>query len=129
MVTLLLLVVSNTFKLSFPSPYLLEKTTADDITSTPTAEATDEELEEDELEAVAKHFGKDVGELTLEALIELEKKRQEGEEEDGGVPRQKGPSLETILGKMSTSSTLGLSDSISKCIGEEKENQEGQLLL
>uniref|UniRef100_A0A3P8W7K0 Transcription factor IIIB 90 kDa subunit n=1 Tax=Cynoglossus semilaevis TaxID=244447 RepID=A0A3P8W7K0_CYNSE len=102
-----------------------EKTTADDITSTPTAEATDEELEEDELEAVAKHFGKDVGELTLEALIELEKKRQEGEEEDGGVPRQKGPSLETILGKMSTSSTLGLSDSISKCIGEEKENQEG----
>ncbi|XP_058470969.1 transcription factor IIIB 90 kDa subunit-like [Solea solea] len=98
-----------------------------DAISTPSkmAAATDEEQEEeDELEAVAKHFGKQMSELTLEALIKLEQKTpgEEEEEEEGGSPKRKGPTLESILGRMPTASTLGLPESISKCIGEEKEN-------
>ncbi|KAG7510484.1 transcription factor IIIB 90 kDa subunit-like [Solea senegalensis] len=100
----------------------------DDDVSTPSkmSAATDEEREEeDELEAVAKHFGKEMSELTLEALIKLEQKApedEEEEEEEGGSPKRKGPTLESILGRMPTASTLGLPESISKCFGEEKEN-------
>ena len=102
----------------------------DDVlsTSSKVSDDGDEETEE-ELQAVAKHFGKELGELTLEALLKLEKKRpeeeeEEEEEEEGGVPRRKGPTLESILGRMPTASTLGLSESISTCIGHEKENGE-----
>lgn len=73
---------------------------------------------------MAKHFEKDIDELTLEALIKLEQKRPEQEEQEDGVPRRKGPSLASILGTMPSAATLGLSDSISRCIGEEKENGE-----
>uniref|UniRef100_A0A665X637 B-related factor 1 n=1 Tax=Echeneis naucrates TaxID=173247 RepID=A0A665X637_ECHNA len=72
--------------------------------------------EEDELRAVAKHFGKDLGELTLE--------EEEEEEEDGDVPKRKGPSLAYILGTMPSAATLGLPESITKCVGDEKENGE-----
>lgn len=85
--------------------------------------------EEEELQAVAKHFGKDLGELTLEALIKLEQKRPEDEDEnqeedEEGVPKRKCPSLASILGRMPTAATLGLSESITKCVGDEKENGE-----
>lgn len=84
--------------------------------------------EEEELQAVAKHFGRDLGELTLEALIKLEQKRPEDEDEnqDGeeGVSKRKCPSLASILGRMPTAATLGLSESITKCVGDEKENGE-----
>uniref|UniRef100_A0A671W640 B-related factor 1 n=1 Tax=Sparus aurata TaxID=8175 RepID=A0A671W640_SPAAU len=69
--------------------------------------------EEDELQAVAKHFGKEIGELTLEALIRLEQKSPEEEEEDqedGDVPKRKAPTLASILGTMPTAATLGLKD-------------------
>ena len=84
----------------------------------------DEELDEDEeLQAVATHFGKELGELTLEALIKLEQKSPEEEEsEERDAPQRKGPSLASILGTMPTSATLGLSESINNCIGNEKEN-------
>ncbi|XP_034433351.1 BRF1 RNA polymerase III transcription initiation factor subunit a isoform X2 [Hippoglossus hippoglossus] len=100
----------------------------DDVLSTSSKMSDDgDEEAEEELQAVAKHFGKELGELTLEALLKLEKKRpeeeeEEEEEEEGGVPRRKGPSLESILGTMPTASTLGLSESISNCIGHQKEN-------
>ncbi|XP_069391612.1 BRF1 general transcription factor IIIB subunit a isoform X2 [Paralichthys olivaceus] len=88
-----------------------------------TSSKTADDSDEDELQAVAKHFGKELGELTLEALLKLEKKKPEEEEEhEGIVPRRKGPSLESILGTMPTASTLGLSESIGSCIGHEKEN-------
>ncbi|XP_029684126.1 transcription factor IIIB 90 kDa subunit-like isoform X2 [Takifugu rubripes] len=83
------------------------------------------ESEEDELQAVAKHFGKDLEELTLEALLKLDQKtEEEGEEalEEDGVPRRKAPSLASILGPMPSAATLGLSSSIGDCLGEEKEN-------
>lgn len=89
-------------------------------------EDCEEPEEEDVLQAVAKHFGKELGELTLEALIKLEQKTPEGGEEDqeqeDGIPKRKGPSLESILGTMPTAATLGLPESIGTCIGEEKEN-------
>uniref|UniRef100_A0A672GJY8 Transcription factor IIIB 90 kDa subunit n=1 Tax=Salarias fasciatus TaxID=181472 RepID=A0A672GJY8_SALFA len=83
--------------------------------------------EEEELQAVAKHFGRDLDELTLEALIRLERSRpgepeQEGAEPQDGVPRRRGPSLESILGPMPSSATLGLQESLHGCVGEEKEN-------
>lgn len=88
----------------------------------------EEPEEEDELQAVAKHFGKDLNELTLEALIKLEQKRpdEEGENqelEEEGVPKRKAPSLASILGTMPSAATLGLSESISDCVGD-KENGE-----
>uniref|UniRef100_A0A3Q4IFX7 Transcription factor IIIB 90 kDa subunit n=1 Tax=Neolamprologus brichardi TaxID=32507 RepID=A0A3Q4IFX7_NEOBR len=84
--------------------------------------------DEDELRAVAKHFGKDLNELTVEALIKLEQKRPEDEEgnqeqeEDGDFPQRKAPSLAFLLGSMPSSATLGLSESISSCVTDEKEN-------
>uniref|UniRef100_UPI003AAE9882 transcription factor IIIB 90 kDa subunit-like n=1 Tax=Centroberyx gerrardi TaxID=166262 RepID=UPI003AAE9882 len=89
----------------------------------------DDQDEDEELRAVAKHFGKDLRELTLEALRKLEQKRpdeeeeeEEEEEDEEGVPRRKGPSLESILGPMPTAASLGLSESLSDCMGEGKEN-------
>uniref|UniRef100_A0A3Q4BIC8 B-related factor 1 n=1 Tax=Mola mola TaxID=94237 RepID=A0A3Q4BIC8_MOLML len=87
--------------------------------------------EEDELEAVAKHFGKDLNEITLEALIKLEQSRpeQEGEnqelEDEDGIPKRRAPSLASILGPMPSAATLGLSESISDCMGDGKENDGG----
>ncbi|XP_042292829.1 transcription factor IIIB 90 kDa subunit-like [Thunnus maccoyii] len=90
-------------------------------------EADDDDDEEDELQAVAKHFGKELGDLTLEALIKLEQKtpeedEQEQQQEEEDIPKRKGPSLASILGTMPTAATLGLKESISNCIGDEKEN-------
>lgn len=90
----------------------------------------EEPEEEDELEAVAKHFGKDLNEITLEALIKLEQSRpeQEGEnqelEDEDGIPKRRAPSLASILGPMPSAATLGLSESISDCMGDGKENGE-----
>ncbi|XP_029937884.1 BRF1 general transcription factor IIIB subunit a [Myripristis murdjan] len=99
----------------------------DDDASSMLSDAADSEEQEDEdeeLQAVAKHFGRELGELTLDALKKLEQslpeeEEEEQEEEEG---RRKGPSLESILGPMPTATSLGLSESISDRIGEEKEN-------
>ncbi|CAG03766.1 unnamed protein product [Tetraodon nigroviridis] len=77
--------------------------------------------EEDDLQAVAKYFGKDLEELTLEALIKLEQPRpqeeEEEEEEEDAVPRRKAPSLASILGPMPSAATLD-------CRGDEKEKEK-----
>ena len=104
----------------------------EDLSTSSKAEDDVEQEEEDELRAVAKHFGKDLSELTLEALIKLQQKNpeedgEEGEEEnreERHVPQRKGPSLASILGTMPSAAALGLSESISDCIGDEKENGE-----
>uniref|UniRef100_A0A8D3C0L6 B-related factor 1 n=1 Tax=Scophthalmus maximus TaxID=52904 RepID=A0A8D3C0L6_SCOMX len=80
----------------------------------------------------ASYVKEDMCELTMEALLKLERRGLEEEEEEpeeqeeggGGVPKRKGPSLESILGPMPTASTLGLSESIGTCIGDGKENGE-----
>ncbi|XP_044022713.1 BRF1 RNA polymerase III transcription initiation factor subunit a isoform X2 [Siniperca chuatsi] len=86
-------------------------------------EDVDEPEEEEELQAVAKHFGKELGELTLEALMKLEQKRpEEDQEQEEDVPKRKAPSLASILGTMPSAATLGLTESIGGCIGDGKEN-------
>lgn len=54
------------------------------------------------------------------------------EEEEERMDEQntpfKRPSLEVLLGPLPTAASLGLSESIDKCIGEEKENENGELL-
>ncbi|KAM9341454.1 BRF1 general transcription factor IIIB subunit a [Symphorus nematophorus] len=106
--------------------YAKEDGENDDNLSTSSKTADGEEPEEEDvLQAVAKHFGKELDELTLEALIKLEQKTPEENqelEEDEDVPKRKAPSLESILGTMPSAATLGLKESISDCIGEEKEN-------
>lgn len=83
----------------------------------------DEDSDEDEaLRAIAKHFGKELSELSVEALINLEKMRPEEEEE--GAPQQKGPSLDFILGTMSSSAALGVSESFSSCLKKNEANGE-----
>ncbi|CAL8298181.1 unnamed protein product [Arctogadus glacialis] len=88
-------------------------------------EEVDEEVDE-ELMAVAKHFGKELSELSL---ADLEKggggggggEDDEEEQEVAGGGRR-GPSLESILGPMPTAASLGLQDSIRTAVDEEKEN-------
>ncbi|MEQ2314638.1 hypothetical protein AMECASPLE_014211 [Ameca splendens] len=94
----------------------------EDITST-SSKVVEELNEGDELQAVAKHFGKELDEITLEALIKLEKEGSEEEEnQQENFSKRKGPSLASILGRMSTSATLGLTESISHCVGDNMEN-------
>lgn len=83
--------------------------------------------EDEELRAVARHFDKDLRRhtLTVEALIKLEQKTPEEENECGmKIPERVGPSLASILGTMPSAATLGLPESINKCTGEERENGE-----
>nr|XP_015824509.2 transcription factor IIIB 90 kDa subunit isoform X2 [Nothobranchius furzeri] len=95
----------------------------EDCTSSPSRTVTvesgesGEDIEDAELQAVARHFGKELDEISLEALIKLEKKTPEDLEED--FPRNKGPSLASILGKMPSSATLGLSASLGSCVDAE----------
>lgn len=109
---------------------LLPLLDGEDITDDTLTTCKTEESEADhELEAVAKHFGKELSEITLEALIKLEQKNHEveGENENLGeddVPKRDAPSLASILGRMPSAATLGLNESISDCIGNEKENGE-----
>lgn len=84
----------------------------------------DDPEEEEELQALAKHFGKDADELTLEALVKLEQggPEEEEEQEERGVPRPSYPSLASILGSLPSAATLGLPESI--YMAGEKENGE-----
>lgn len=77
----------------------------------------DEECDDEELRAVASHLnnsscsnGKPTGE-------------EDEEREDGRDTPLKRPSLEVLLGPLPTAASLGLSESINKCVGEEKENE------
>ncbi|XP_047467706.1 transcription factor IIIB 90 kDa subunit-like [Mugil cephalus] len=115
--------------------YTKEDLLNDDVLSTSSklADVEEPEDDDDELQAVAKHFGKDLDELTLEALIKLEKTRaeeeeeeeEEGEEGEDHVPKRRGPSLASILGTMPSSSTLGLPESINNCVGENEKENDG----
>ncbi|XP_054469410.1 LOW QUALITY PROTEIN: transcription factor IIIB 90 kDa subunit-like [Anoplopoma fimbria] len=123
--------------------YAKEDTAKDDCdvvsTSSLTADCEEEDEDEDEdediLQAVAKHFGKDLGELTLEALIKLEQKTPEDEDEEededleGDVPKRKAPSLQSILGTMPTASSLALPHSIDKGDGDDGDAEGGELDL
>ncbi|KAM4723704.1 BRF1 general transcription factor IIIB subunit a [Anableps anableps] len=101
--------------------YTKEAFTSDDINS-PSSKEVEELNEGDELQAVAKHFGKQLEEITLEALIKLEGGSPDEETQEENFPKRKGPSLASILGRMSSSASLGLSETISHCVGDDMEN-------
>ncbi|KAM9777957.1 LOW QUALITY PROTEIN: transcription factor IIIB 90 kDa subunit-like [Neosynchiropus ocellatus] len=97
--------------------YAKEDVTSDEDVVVASADLEPDEV--DELNAVARHFGKDLSDLTVEALVELENKGAEEDQES--VPGKRRPTLASILGPMPTAATLGLNESI--CNGtEEKEN-------
>ncbi|XP_077420662.1 BRF1 general transcription factor IIIB subunit a isoform X2 [Vanacampus margaritifer] len=98
------------------------------LCASPEAEQEDEketEEEDDVLKAVAKHFGKDVAELTLEKLIQLEQiggAAEDQDQQDQQEPKRKGPTLESILGaSLPTAATLGLDNAVESCGKGEQE--------
>ncbi|XP_007574960.1 transcription factor IIIB 90 kDa subunit-like [Poecilia formosa] len=96
--------------------YTKEDILSDDSSSSSSKE---EPSEGDELHAVAKHFGRELEELTLEALIKLEGGELEEEDQEENVPKRKGPSLASILGRMTSSSSLGLSETFSHSVRDD----------
>nr|XP_049595891.1 transcription factor IIIB 90 kDa subunit isoform X3 [Syngnathus scovelli] len=91
-------------------------------------EEDQKETEEDKdvLEAVAKHFGKDLAELTLEKLIELEQIGGASEDPHRQEPKRKGPTLASILGaSLPTAASLGLNNSCSKEEQDDETSAEG----
>lgn len=95
---------------SFSPPLLGPQEEEDDEISLPDGE----EREDEELKAVAQHLNKELCDQVIS-----------GEEDGDGQeerPPRRGPSLASLLGPMPTAASLGLPESISKCIGEEKEN-------
>ncbi|KAG7277721.1 hypothetical protein CRUP_023009 [Coryphaenoides rupestris] len=85
----------------------------------------DEEEVDEELLAVAKHFGKELGELTIVGLPGMKRggQEEEEEEEEEKCVGRKGPSLESILGTMPTAASLGLQDSIRASDDGEKNGE------
>ncbi|XP_036431213.1 BRF1 RNA polymerase III transcription initiation factor subunit a [Colossoma macropomum] len=76
----------------------------------------DEEFEDEELQAVATHMNKSL------CSDRQDSEEEEEREKDRGTPLKR-PSLEVLLGPLPTAASLGLSESIDKCVGEEKENE------
>ena len=72
---------------------------------------------DEELLAVAKYFGKELMELSMENLKKLEERPAKGEEEEDDQESCR-PSLESILGPMPTAASLGLTENMD-CAGEE----------
>ncbi|XP_047668047.1 BRF1 RNA polymerase III transcription initiation factor subunit a isoform X2 [Tachysurus fulvidraco] len=77
----------------------------------------DDEVEDEDLRAAASHLNTD-----LPRVGDREERRDTTEEEQDSPPKR--PSLEALLGPLPTAASLGLSDSIQKCVGEEKENEQ-----
>uniref|UniRef100_A0A8C7YHD4 Transcription factor IIIB 90 kDa subunit n=1 Tax=Oryzias sinensis TaxID=183150 RepID=A0A8C7YHD4_9TELE len=110
--------------------YVNRDLSSEDICSVLSQQDDNQSDEDEELRAVARHFDKDLDTLTVEALIKLEQKTPEEENECGmKIPERGGPSLASILGTMPSAATLGLPESINKCTGEERENGDGELDL
>ncbi|KAF4089885.1 hypothetical protein AMELA_G00043380 [Ameiurus melas] len=80
--------------------------------------------EDEDLRAAVSHLNEDVsGVHDGEERCDEERREATEEERDSPIKR---PSLEALLGPLPTAASLGLSDSIQKCVGEEKENENEQ---
>ncbi|XP_030626602.1 transcription factor IIIB 90 kDa subunit [Chanos chanos] len=91
-------------------------------------QAGDEEPEDEEMQAAAQHLNQ---EFISQVLPELEQETQgEGETQQRDRERSDQPSKSThipltaILGPLPSAASLGLTDSIRKCISEEGESDE-----
>lgn len=80
----------------------------------------DEDGEDEDLRAAASHLHK-----ILPGVSNGEEQCDE-ERQEVRDSQAKRPSLEALLGPLPTAASLGLSDSIHKCAGEEKENEKGE---
>ncbi|XP_060781205.1 BRF1 RNA polymerase III transcription initiation factor subunit a [Neoarius graeffei] len=78
----------------------------------------DEDGEDEDLRAAASHLSK-----ILPGVSNGEEQCDE-ERQEARDSQAKRPSLEALLGPLPTAASLGLSDSIHKCAGEEKENEK-----
>ncbi|KAI4905011.1 hypothetical protein NFI96_003636 [Prochilodus magdalenae] len=79
----------------------------------------EEECEDEDLLAAATHLSKSL------CGDEQASEDEEEQENEQSTPLKR-PSLEVLLGPLPTAASLGLSESISKCVGEEKENENGE---
>ncbi|XP_019734127.1 BRF1 general transcription factor IIIB subunit a [Hippocampus comes] len=111
----------------------LQKHVNEALGASPEAEEEDEketEEEDDVVKAVAKHFGKDLAELTLEKLIELEQIGDGADDLERELrgPARKGPTLASILGaSLPTAATLGLRNSEgSRAKGEQGDENSAE---
>ncbi|KAJ7990944.1 hypothetical protein DPEC_G00292130 [Dallia pectoralis] len=87
-----------------------------------------EERDEEELKAVAEHLNRDLCDQVISGEAEEEEEMTEQVER----PPRRGPSLASLLGPMPTAASLGLPESISKCIEEKDDNgdtENGELDL
>lgn len=82
---------------------------------------------DEELQAAASHLNKGLSSINDEDEGDEEEHDKVGEEKRD--TRMKRPSLEVLLGPLPTAASLGLSNSINMCVGEEKENGECHFCL
>ncbi|MCJ8731039.1 hypothetical protein PDJAM_G00191240 [Pangasius djambal] len=92
--------------------------------TSPSVHDLDDEGEDEDLRAAASHLSKDLPGIS-DGEEQCDDERQEAREEERDS-QPKRPSLEALLGPLPTAASLGLSDSIHKCVGEEKENENEQ---
>lgn len=96
----------------------------DDAVSVTSSSMLDLDEEDEDLRVAASHLNQD---LPGDGDEPRDEEQQEAEVEEGERDsRSKRPSLEALLGPLPTAASLGLSDSINKCVGEEKENENGE---
>ncbi|XP_061889834.1 transcription factor IIIB 90 kDa subunit-like isoform X2 [Entelurus aequoreus] len=87
------------------------------------AEDDDDDEEDDVIRTVAKHFGKEMAELTMESLMDLEQSGVAQEEEGEDAPKRKSPSLASILGmSMPTAASLALDESNGSSVQGAEDN-------
>ncbi|KAI5108417.1 BRF1, RNA polymerase III transcription initiation factor a, partial [Silurus meridionalis] len=96
------------------------------VTSSSVHDLNDEGEDED-LRVAASHLSKDLPGIS-DGKEPRDDDGQEAREEER-VSQSKRPSLEALLGPLPTAASLGLSDSIHKCVGEEKENENDILKM
>ncbi|XP_053358087.1 BRF1 RNA polymerase III transcription initiation factor subunit a [Clarias gariepinus] len=96
----------------------------DDAVSVTSSSMLDLDEEDEDLRVAASHLNQD---LPGDGDEPRDEEQQEAEVEEGERDsRSQRPSLEALLGPLPTAASLGLSDSINKCVGEEKENENEQ---
>ncbi|KAF4090226.1 hypothetical protein AMELA_G00049500 [Ameiurus melas] len=84
----------------------------------------DDEGEDENLREAVYYLNRDLPSIS-DREEQCDEERQEATEEERDCPIKR-PSLVALLGPLPTAASLGLSDSIQKCMGEEKENKNEQ---
>lgn len=114
--------VAPLFRFANKQRYFFSNPFADDAVSmTSSLGVCDLDDEDEDLRAAVSRLNEDqpgVG----DGEERCDEERRGATEEERDSPNKR-PSLEALLGPLPTAASLGLSDSIQKCVGEEKENE------